>query len=102
MEDRRHGAPISHAVYVTLGKCGTKETVIDACSVASIACADTTACVRVFFAGVHAVDSTTFRSRLQDVPDLDFVGEPRLNRDHPGPHRHDHLRERRICQVVHL
>ena len=107
MEDRRHGAPVhppgwSHVVYVTLGKCGTKETVVDAYSVVSTVCADSTACVRDFLAGVHAVDSTAFRSRLRDVPDLDFVGEPRLNRDHPDPHLHDNLRERRTCQVVHL
>ena len=88
----------SHVIDMTLGKCGAEETAIEAWSITNVdygrACADATACVCVFFAGVLAVDPTAFRPRFRNVPDPDFIGEPRPDPDNPGPHRDDLLRER--------
>ena len=91
---------------VTSDTSGTEEAAIKAWGISSIdyGCtrADTVARIRAFIHGIRAIDPTAFRARLRDIPDPNFVGEPRPNLDHPGPHRHDHLRERRVCEMVHL
>jgi len=89
-----------------LGSSRTEEAAIRARCIANVdygrTCADAVAPIRVFFDVVLAVNPNTFRARVRDVPNIDFFGEPRPDCNHSYPHWHDHLRKRRVCEVVHL
>ena len=91
---------------MTLGKRATEGITIKAWSIASVDHGRTHAYaatrIRAFLVRVLAVNPTAFRARLRDVPNVDFVGEPRSDRGHSGPHWYDHLRERRVREVVHI
>ena len=91
---------------MTSGKSTTEGTAVKAWGIPRInyghTRADTTARICALFDRVLAVDSTALRARLRDVPDVDFVGEPRPDRDYPCPDWHDHSRERRVREVVRI
>ena len=91
---------------MTSGKSATEGTAVKAWGIARIdyghTRADTTARIRALFDCVLAADPTALRARLRDVPDVDFVGEPRPDRDYPCLDWHDHPRERRVREVVRI
>ena len=106
VSERRIYSPDGLSCQLTLGESGKEEAAIEARNIANVdhgrTRVDAIARVCVVLVGVFTVDPAAFRSRLGDVPDVDFAGESRPDRGHPHSHRDDHIRERRVREVVYL